>query len=304
MAVLKSHNAPPAMKEAIVLDLGDIGAQAAKIHMAAQSRANDIVAGAQARAEELAKTRLIEAADTGHTEGFDRGMAEGIEQGKAEAFTQAAQQIAQLESAWSQVVTQWESQRTAMQREARQSVLEFALRTAEKLVHRVVEVDPEVVVDQVGAALDLVLNAHDVSVCIHPVDRPTVEKALPSLLAEIQTLNHVGLVDDEDISPGGCVVSFGGSSGGGAGGGRIDARIEQQMERIIDMILPLPALPEMPEMPEAVADEVAEPVVEESAGNDLSPEIDASADAAIPDDTGFNSDAQHDADAEDDSTQA
>ena len=69
----------------------------------------------------------------------------------------------------------------------------------------------------------LVLSAHDASVCIHPVDRPMLENALPDLLKELATLEHIELVDDEAITPGGCVVAF--------GQGRIDATIERQLQR-------------------------------------------------------------------------
>ena len=124
-----------------------------------------------------------------------------------------------------------------MEREARQAVLEFALSAAEKIVHRVIEVDESVVVDQAAQALSLVLSAHDASVRIHPVDRPMLEDALPELIKELANLDHIELVDDEEITPGGCVVAF--------GQGKVDATIEKQLQRLIDLILPEPpALPD------------------------------------------------------------
>ncbi len=232
MPVLKQHNNTPAMREAIVLDLGDIGAQAARIRAAAETQASKIISDARAKSESLAEQLHDEAEKQGYAAGLEKGVAEGREQGRAEALAASAEQLQQLTAAWSQVATDWEQQRVDMEREARQAVLSFALSAAEKIVHRVIEVDESVVVDQAAQALSLVLSAHDASVCIHPVDRPMLEDAMPELIRELASLDHIQLVDDESITPGGCVVVF--------GQGRVDATIERQLQRLIDLILPEP----------------------------------------------------------------
>lgn len=249
MPVLKQHTTTPAMKEAIVLDLGDIGAQASRIRAAAETQAAKIISDAQAKAEKIARERAAQAQESGYSEGLEAGLAEGRATGHAEALAQSAEQVRQLTAAWSQVVQEWEQQRAEMEREARQSVLDFALRAAEKIVHRVIEVDESVVIDQAAQALSLVMSGHDASVRIHPVDHPILEEAMPDLMKELSSIDHIELVDDESITPGGCVVAF--------GQGQIDARIETQMQRLIDMILPEPPEPGEPE-------EVSPPVSVES----------------------------------------
>lgn len=244
MPVLKQHQNTPAMREAIVLDLGDIGAQAARIRSAAETHAKQIIAEAKAKADELALQQAEQAKEDGYNEGVEQGLAEGREQGRVEALADAAQQLQQLTAAWSQVAGEWEQQRVEMEREARQAVLEFALATAEKLVHRVIEVDESVIVDQAAQALSMVLSAHDASIRIHPVDRPMLEDALPQLLSELATLEHIDLVEDEAITPGGCVVAF--------GQGRIDATIEVQMQRLVDLILPGAPEPTEDESPDEI----------------------------------------------------
>lgn len=258
MPVLKQHHTTPAMREAIVLDLGDIGAQAARIRAAAETQAAKIIAEAQAKSESLADQLHQEAEKQGYSDGLEKGLAEGREQGRAEALAESSEQLRQLSAAWSQVATDWEQQRIDMEREARQAVLEFALAAAEKIVHRVIEVDESVVVDQAAQALSLVLSAHDASVRIHPVDRPMLEDAMPELIKELASLEHIELVDDETITPGGCIVAF--------GQGRIDATVERQLQRLINLILPEPPpLPENePEEPavSTLSDEIVQPEVQ------------------------------------------
>ena len=230
MPVLKQYQTTPAMREAIVLDLGDIGAQASRIRAAAETQASQIISKAQEKAEQIAREREAKAQEDGYAIGLEQGLEEGRKQGHAEALAKSAEELRQLTAAWSQVVTEWEQQRVEMEREARQSVLNFALMAAEKLVHRVIEVDESVVVDQAAQALSMVMAAHNASVRIHPVDRPVLEDALPDLLKELSSFEHIELVDDESITPGGCVVAF--------GQGTIDATIERQLGRLIDLILP------------------------------------------------------------------
>jgi flagellar assembly protein FliH len=264
MPVLKQTHNTPAMREAIVLDLGDIGAQAARIRAAAEAQASKIIADAQRKSESLADQLHDEAQKQGYADGLEKGLAEGREQGRAEALAESSEQLQQLMAAWSQVATDWEQQRTDMEREARQAVLDFALSAAEKIVHRVIEIDESVVVDQAAQALSLVLSAHDATVSVHPVDRPMLEDAMPQLVKELATLEHIELVDDEAITPGGCVVSF--------GQGRIDATIEKQLERLINLMLPEPPRIEpedpMPAAPEPTSTATADAEAGEQAAAD------------------------------------
>lgn len=271
MPVLKQHHNTPAMREAIVLDLGDIGAQAARIRASAEAQASKIISDAQAKSETLAEQLHEQAEQQGYADGLEKGLAEGREQGRAQALAESAEQLRQLMAAWSQVATDWEQQRTEMEREARQSVLAFAMAAAEKIVHRVIEVDESVVVDQAGQALSLVLSAHDASVAIHPVDRPMLEDAMPQLLQELASLDHVELVDDESITPGGCIVSF--------GQGRIDATIERQLQRLIDLILPEPPPAPINDLQEEAT--LAPPALTPDVGVDLQSVADAAAQEVV-----------------------
>ena len=231
MALMKAQQATPALKEAVVLDLGDIGAQAAKIRAQAEAKAAEIVADAERKAAEITAGAEQRGHDEGRQKGYDQGLEEGRRAGHDEAFAAMQDQLQQLTTAWHDVAGQWDAQRQDMDREARQAVLEFALRMAEKLIHRAIEVDPTVVVDQLAQALSHVLRPLDVTVRAHPDDVPLLEEALPDLIAEFSHLQHVQLHRDAEVSRGGCIVSF--------GQGRIDATIETQLERVIDTILPL-----------------------------------------------------------------
>lgn len=278
MPVLKSQLAPPAMKEAIVLDLGDLGAQAARIREQAARQAEETLAAARAKADALVADALAQAEQRGYAEGLAKGTAEGNEQGRAQALADAAEKLEHLTEAWSQAATAFDQQRQSLDREAREAVLAFALRAAEKIVHRTIETDPQVAARQVEAALEAVLWPHDVTVCIHPEDRAAVEESLPQLTAKFGALGRVSLVEDGAVGRGGCVLKTLSGASGAAAGGQIDATIQTQLDRLAELLLPGGATPA-----EAPADV---PVVMEEAASDGSAEPidDNAASEAPPDD--------------------
>lgn len=231
MPVLKaSRHEQPYARDAIVLDLGDLGRQAARLRSAAEAKAAQIVTDAEKRAAQLIEGAEAKGFEQGRQAGHEQGLVQGREEGGAQALAASSDELAKLQQAWSDVATQLDGHRREMDREARQAVLTFALKLSERVVHRVIEVDPTVVVDQVAGALAHVLRPLDVMVRVNPADKPLLEKALPELMAEFRHFEHLQLADDPEVSCGGCVVT--------CGEGEIDATLETQIRRIVDLILP------------------------------------------------------------------
>ena len=238
MAVIKNAETAGMLKEAIVLDLGDIARQAAQIEAAAQAKASGIEAAARDRAAQLTENAGAEGFEQGKAAGIEAGREEGREQGRLEAFAQAEAELNQLQQTWAQTGEQLEEYRKTIAMEARQSVLELAMRLAEKIVHRTVQVDNTVVVDQVAAAFTYALGDYDVTVRISPDDRPTLEQAMPGLMDQFGRFEHVKLVDDGEIRRGGCVLSF--------GQGCVDATLDTQLRRIVELLMPEPETDQTP----------------------------------------------------------
>ncbi len=230
MPILKRQDATTAMKDAIVLDMADLRRQAARIIAEAKAQAQKILDETAARQKNAVDEARQEALQRGQAEGLQRGLEEGRRQGHAQALKESSERFAAIQKAWVDAAKSWEAQRAEIDAQARQDVLLFAFRLAEKVIHRAVEVDPGVIAGQVGAALARVLRPMDVSIHIHPDDRPALDEAMPQLLEQASRLEHVRLVDDPSIERGGCVVHY--------GEGQIDATIETQLQRIAELVMP------------------------------------------------------------------
>lgn len=230
MPVIKKQGAASMLKEAIVLDLGDLARQGERIIAAAQEKARQILAQAQQRMERETNTAKDAAVVAGREQGIARGLEEGRAAGRKEAFEKAAAELRQTQQTLIDLAKAWEEQREALMEDARQSVIDFALQFAERVTHRVIEVDPSVIVDQVGAALAHVLRPLEVTVRINPQDKPELEAAVPELLSEFSHLKGLSIAEDQAISRGGCELLF--------GQGAVDATIQSQIQRLVETMLP------------------------------------------------------------------
>jgi flagellar assembly protein FliH len=230
MPIIKNSSAARLVKDAIVLDLGDLHRQGQEILARAQAEGTRILDDAGREA-----LRIIDgAAEAGRAQGLERGLAEGREigerNGRQEAIDRLAPRIEHMLQSWSAAIERWERERGDMLLAAKEDVLAFALAAAQKIVFRIVQTDRTVVQDQLAEALSLLSQPSAVVVAVNPDDRALVEEVLPELVAQLRGCEHVALRDEPGISPGGCIVT--------TAGGEIDARIETQLDRIAEALAP------------------------------------------------------------------
>jgi flagellar assembly protein FliH len=227
MPLLKSSNSPPAIR---AFSLADIEAQARAVLQNAQREARRIVDQAENLAADLKVKALAEAREEGHKEGLDLGRQEGLRAGREAAVAEHSQAMRSAVAAFVQAMQALEESRRELEAQAVRDVLELALLLTEKITRRRAAVDRQVAVANVIEALRLVSGASIVRVALHPQDRAMVEEILPTLRMQLPRLQHIEIVDDPALTPGGCRVF--------TAGGEIDASIETQLQRVAADLLP------------------------------------------------------------------
>lgn len=231
MALLRPSELSRLPREAIVLDLGDLASQAMQLTAAAQSRADQIVAEAKAERERLLSGAREAGCAKGLEEGRAAGRKEGYQAGEKAALVECRERLSKLDGAWSAALAKHETEREAILHGARAELLSLALRIAERVVKRHIECDPNVVVDQVTAAIAQVTKPTGVVVAMHPEDVPLVQAAMPEMSKRLAAARHATLASDEALTRGSCVVRS-------EGGGVVDASIDTQLDRIANAIMP------------------------------------------------------------------
>lgn len=230
MPIIKASNSTALLKDAIVLDMGDLALQARRIKEAAAAQARALLDQAKAEAAALIQKAHGEGYTAGQAQGYAKGLEEGRLAGRQESLAAAQTDLEKLKETITSAFTQLEAQKQQMELDAKQAVLEMALKMGEKLVHRIVEVDKQVIGDVLADALAHVLGPMEVTVRICPEDRAVLEEVMPELKAQFAVFKQVHLVDDANVSRGGCVLVY--------GQGRLDATLETKLRRVVEMILP------------------------------------------------------------------
>lgn len=231
MALIKRSQSDPAQHRAIALDLGDLGRRAELMREAAAAEAERVIAEAHRERDRIISGAAEEGRATGFAEGREAGLAEGREAGRAAALAETRERLSALEESWAALIEDFEGRREAILIESRRAVVELAVAVAERVVHRKIEVDPDVVVEQVREVLALVAAPTSLLVRIHPDDEPLVREVLPQLRERLAGGVHVRLSQDETISRGSCVART-------MGGAVIDGAVETQLARLVRDLLP------------------------------------------------------------------
>jgi type III secretion protein L len=176
----------------------DARAQASAIQTAARAQADALLESARAEVEDL------------RAEARRTGMAVGRAEAAAEMTTMLVEARAEVERL-----------RAAAVPAARM----LAVRMAERIVGRAVELDPSTLADIAASALDAARVREGVVLLrVHPDDRDALETARPALAARLAAAVELRLVADPAVSRMGCIVE--------TPVGRLDARLETQLQAL------------------------------------------------------------------------
>lgn len=237
MGIIKRADLESYTRDAVPLDFDDLHRRGQAVIKAAQDEAAQILKQAQDERERLLGDATEVGNAKGYEEGLAKGIAEGIEKGVQESIEAHNQQLDTLVENWNAALQKWEAQRSDLILSARTEVVQLAAHIAGRVIKRVIDLDPEVVVDQLEAVLETLVTPTDIRVCVHPGDMELLRRVMPLMIDQCASCNHAELVEDSTLAPGSCVVST-------KGGGVIDASISKQYDRIVAALLPAHRGPE------------------------------------------------------------
>lgn len=230
MALIRQSDISKPVAEAIVFRLGDLVREGQSLRERTKHEAEAMLVAAKAERERLIATAHEEGLrvgrETGYREGHEKGSAEGREQ----AIAAVSSDLQSLLTSWTKTINAFEASRDALLLEARTEVLRLACEIAELVVKRSVELNPETIVDQVDAALAMVVRPTRVRLTINPTDKPLIDAAMPGLLARHANATHVDIAEDAAMDRGSATLR--------TLGGEIDAQLSTQLARIIEAVLP------------------------------------------------------------------
>jgi type III secretion system HrpE/YscL family protein len=100
----------------------------------------------------------------------------------------------------------------------------LALLAAERIVGGALDMHPERIAAIVRPLFERVRRARQLTLRVHPDDRPALDRALPALARETELACAVAIETDPGITRGGCVVT--------SDAGVLDARVEVRLDAL------------------------------------------------------------------------
>jgi len=156
---------------------------------------------------------------------YEKGMAEGVRKERDLHARESSRALKVAEEA----IRQTARLNAAIIERSEGEILGLIFAIAEKVIHHEVTVNKAVVRNVLKSAVEAINDRETISVRCHPGDMAALQELRPELLATIDGLSNVALVEDAAISPGGVKIE--------AGIGEVDARIERQFEVIKNAVL-------------------------------------------------------------------
>ncbi len=232
-SVIKAGATGPILKRLSTVDLADHLSEARVVVESAKGRGADIVAQAEARADEV----LERSKKSGHETGYRLGYEEGKEAGRRAAFDEARERFqreqATIVADMARAIREIDDTKEKLRIEAERNLLEFAVRIATRLTFAVGRLHRDAARENLKRAIRLVQSKTDLTIRVHPSDLDSIRTFAGSVLRDVDASQAVTIEADKAIAPGGCKVESEPT--------RVDATLETQVDEIVSLLLGAPA---------------------------------------------------------------
>jgi len=204
--------------------LDDVMEEARKMIAAGRATAESIIHDAKKEADIIRQAAQEEGHQAGYSEGLEKGRQDGRQEALDEAGREFAQQQKNLIDTCQQVISQINEYRMSWYASARRDLIDLAMAIARRVAHHVGEYEREVVLANLEEAVQLAGMRSDVTIAVNPADADAARLFARSLIDMQEQWQHIKVVEEQEVSPGGCRVQW--------GSGAIDAQLETQLDRI------------------------------------------------------------------------
>jgi flagellar assembly protein FliH len=179
----------------------------------AREQAETIIREAKARKESL------------ELEAYNEGMAKGQEEGRKIV----TKKIEPLFDTLKNAIDELSSLRESLVETHHNQIVEMVFLIAEKIIHRSVQLSPDIVLDTVRAASRHLMETDEIHLRLHPSDFEYIREIEALLDKQLTGKKSFHIVEDRTLDRGGVIVE--------TELGEIDASIRSQIDHLKDTIL-------------------------------------------------------------------
>src|SRR6266480_2562713 len=227
MGLIKAEYTPLKLQP---FSLADVEKEAAEILARAKLMGEKMEAAAKVSAKRILTDAHAAGLRGGWKEGWKKGHEEGTVAGREKALADHKAELISIITALKAAAEEANRKRVELESAALQDVLNLAVAIAERVTKRQGIFDPAVAVNNVLEALKLASHSSDVRIAVHPSDKKALKEVMPKLKVQWPALEHVELVEDSMLAPGGCRIY--------TAQGEVDGELGGQTNRIVADLVP------------------------------------------------------------------
>lgn len=155
---------------------------------------------------------------------YNEGMKKGEEEGKKMAI----KKIEPLFDTFKNAMDELSSMKAAVIEEQQEQLLEIIFLIAEKIIHRSIQLSPDIVLDTVKEACKHLMESDDIQVRLHPSDFEYIREIEDVLGKKLSGKKEIQIIEDNTIDRGGVIID--------TEFGEIDATIRSQIDHMKDIL--------------------------------------------------------------------
>jgi flagellar assembly protein FliH len=195
-----------------IRDMGDKGKQVKKKEEVSRDT-DTIIREARARKEAI------------EMEAYNEGMKKGQEEGRKIAIKQAEPLFNTLKAALDEL----SEMRSSIIEKNQEQLLETLFLICEKVIHRQIQISPDIVLDTVRSASRHLMETEEIRLHLHPSDFEYVREIEGLLSKKLSGKKNIHIVEDTSVERGGIIIE--------TEFGDIDATIRSQIEHMKEVVL-------------------------------------------------------------------
>lgn len=156
---------------------------------------------------------------------YQKGYGEGYAQGEKDGYTAYQQKISEVNA----MMGKARENHDRIVQKSEETIVEFALRSAEKILHQKLEEEPEVFLPLVKNVMNEVKGQPEISLYIHPDQYELVYAQIEELERLIGPPSKLSIYVKESLAPFSCIVE--------SPFGRLDGGLDSQLAELRKKIL-------------------------------------------------------------------
>ncbi|NLJ79139.1 MAG: hypothetical protein GX329_07235 [Tissierellia bacterium] len=202
---------------------------------AAEKEAKEIMESAHivsekkmSEAYEEIRMRYKKAMAQGYDEGYKSGLDKGYDEGYRDGFKQGEEDSEQLIAEALDIKNDYIAKRNNALRSAEKELIELIISIYEKVLHKKIEDDEDLVVSLVLNGIDNLEIARKLTIIVPKESYRVVEENKDKILAKVSSVNELDIRVNSDMKQGDCIIE--------TSRGSVDVSIDNQLEEVKDLL--------------------------------------------------------------------